>query len=198
MRTLMSVDDLVARVSRKLKRLDEERHTLAIYTSDNGFLWGEHGLGTKRWPYLQSPRVPLMIRWPQRVEAGDRDERLAANIDIAPTIATAAGASLPGTDGRSLLSPTRRARLLLEYFRSENVNPPSWAATLTNGFHYIEYYDPNGVLIGREYYDLVVDPWQLSNLLGDVDPTNDPPPLQLTELALQLRADRECRGNECP
>lgn len=199
LRTLMSVDDLVGALIRTLGRLNEDRRTLAIYTSDNGFIWSEHGLGTKRWPYLQSPRVPLMMRWPGEVPPGVRDTRLAANIDIAPTIADATGISLPDADGRSLLSPGRRDRLLLEYFRNQISPPPTWAATLTRGFQYIEYYDDAGVLVGREYYDLITDPWQLTNLLGDLDPTNDPSPTELAELSLRLRDDRSCAGTqECP
>ena len=91
LRTLMSVDDLVDGVFGALDRLGETRDTLAIFTSDNGFFWGEHGLSDKRLPYLPSTRVPLLVRWPGRVEPGTRDGRLVANVDVAPTILDAAG-----------------------------------------------------------------------------------------------------------
>lgn len=54
----------------------------------------------------------------------------------------------------------------------------------------------------REYYDLVSDPWQLTNLLGDANPDNDPPAGELAALALLLSRDRRCVGTEgeapCP
>ena len=68
-----------------------ERNTLVVYVSDNGYLWGEHNLEGKDEPYVQSTKVPLMMRWPNHTQPGVGDERFALNIDIAPTILEAAG-----------------------------------------------------------------------------------------------------------
>jgi arylsulfatase A-like enzyme len=80
-------------------------NTVAIFVSDNGYLWGEHGMNeTKRLPYQQSVRVPLYVHWPGRVAAGATDSRLAGGIDLTPTILDAAGLptdTLP-VDGVSL------------------------------------------------------------------------------------------------
>lgn len=201
LRTLMSVDDMVGDLFERLDALGEDDRTLAIFMSDNGLMWSEHGLyGTKRYPYLPSIGIPVLLRWPGHVDAGAIDDRLAANIDIAPTVFEAAGLSPPDDppmDGASLLTPSGRSRLLLEYFRSPD-NPVlgEWAGTITDRYEYVEYYADDGTTITfREYYDLVRDPWQLRNLLADRSTTNDP---DLAPLHAQLRTDRACAGASCP
>ncbi|MDQ3940051.1 MAG: sulfatase [Actinomycetota bacterium] len=196
LRTLMSVDDMVGEVFRALQDVGEGRDTLAIYTSDNGFLWGEHRLIQKKVPYLPAVRVPFMLRWPGRVTEGLIDQRLVGNIDIAPTVLDAAGINPDPEypiDGRSLLSSYQRSRLLLEFWQETRL--PSWAATKTQRYHYIEYYDESGGVLYREFYDLATDPWQLVNLYGDRSTANDPDP---TPLAQELARDRVCVGPTCP
>jgi hypothetical protein len=59
-----------------------------------------------------------------------------------------------------------------------------------------EYYAEDGqTIVFREYYDLVADPWELRNLLGDADPSNDP---DTSALSAQLAADRGCSSATCP
>jgi hypothetical protein len=107
-------------------------------------------------------------------------------------------------DGRSLLEPNIRERMLLEFQGGNNMpGVPTWAATWTPEYEYAEYYDDStGEVTFREYYDLVNDPYQLENLLFDPDPSNDPPADELARLSLQLARDRRCRGTEdvqaCP
>jgi arylsulfatase A-like enzyme len=133
LRTLMSVDDMVGRLFATLHELGETRGTLAFFLSDNGYLWADHHLGgdlntagQKRLPYTDSVRVPFFMRWLGHLPAGTRDTRLAANVDIAPTVLEAAGIpqdpAKPPLDGRSLLAPDARNRLLLERWR-ERVGP---------------------------------------------------------------------------
>lgn len=201
LRTLMSVDDLVAKLFRQLEELGET-DTLAVYTSDNGYLWGEHGATQKRWPYIPSVNVPYLVRWPGYLPTGVVSDRLVANIDIAPSIAHATGTPFTGFDGKSWFDSEPRDRLLLEFWkrRSGNGLLQDWAATLTPEYHYIEYYDmTSGALLDQEYYDLVADPWELENLLGDTSLTNDPTLLEMQDLTNQLNEDRQCAGpEECP
>jgi arylsulfatase A-like enzyme len=203
LRTLMSVDDMVGRIFESLGALDERRDTLAIFVSDNGFLWADHGTGgdggtagQKRLPYTASVKVPLLIRWPARVAQDVTSARLTGTVDIAPTILDAAGVTpdpaLPPLDGRSLLQPTVRDRVVLEYWRLANGPFKTWASTRTRTFQYTEYYGKDRrTVVFREYYDLSRDPWQLRNLLRDGDPLNNP---NVGAMAAQLAADRRCRG----
>lgn len=198
LRTLMAADDLVDRVMRRLRRLGELGETLAIYTSDHGLMWGEHGIFAKRLPYMQSIRAPLLVRWDGYFDDRTTDERLVANIDLAPTIMEAAGL-IPDrrypVDGHSLLADGTRSELFLEQLDNWRVGIPDWRSILTTEFQYVEYYSRNGKkVIAREYYDLVKDPWQLRNLLGDRRPGNDP---DVRELSRKLRSYAECSGEAC-
>jgi arylsulfatase A-like enzyme len=197
LRTLMSVDDLVGETVDLLRELDEERRTLVIFTSDNGVSWGEHLLRGKSTPYTNSIQVPLMMRWPGRIPEGSIDRRIAANIDIAPTILDAVDISPDHPmDGRSLLKRSRRKQILAEYTFMEGFEAPDWASLRTTGFQYTEYYKRDGGGVrSREYYDLERDPWQLRNLLGDDDPSNDP---NVEVLTRRLARSRRCAGAECP
>src|SRR5207253_613302 len=107
----------------------------------NSYLWGEHGLESKPYPYTDGLKVPMLMRWPGHVAAKAVDSRLAANIDIAPTAMQVAGVTPPSPmDGRSLLAPSTRTRWLAERVGS-NGGPPLWAETRTNSVEYTEYYD---------------------------------------------------------
>ena len=117
LRSLMPVDDMVNRVLGTLRALNENSETVVIYMSDNGFLWGEHGMAKKTVPYTEAVKVPLLVKWPGRIPADNIDERLVGNVDIAPTILDAVGIRGPmeGMDGRSLLDSWSRDRILLEF-----------------------------------------------------------------------------------
>ena len=62
---------------------------MIVYTSDNGFLWGEHRLGGKLWPYRASTHVPLIVRTPWTTANGTVDNEPVLNIDFASTISRA-------------------------------------------------------------------------------------------------------------
>lgn len=207
LRTLRSVDDLMAALERRLVDLDEERDTLVVFTSDNGYMWGEHGLRSKSLPYTESIRVPFLVRWPGRIPSGKRDSRLVSTADIAPTVLAAAGIdpapSDPRFDGRSLLGPSsrRRTRLLVEYAEDPFFPYPTWAVLRGRDFQYVEYYDREGGadaarVTFNEFYDLRTDAAQLENLLGDGDPANDPP--GIPQLSADLARARRCAGTTCP
>lgn len=197
LRTLMSVDDMVGRLFRTLGALGERRRTLAIFVSDNGHLWGEHGLTGKLTPYTQSVGIPLLMRWPRGgVDPGATDPRLTANIDIAPTVLEAAEVEPERRypiDGRSLRAPGARDRLLLEFYGKPQARIPAWGSLRTPGYQYTEYDFEGGFF--AEYYNLRADPWQLRNLLGDETAFNDP---EVRDISRQLAADRNCVGSSCP
>ena len=196
---------MVKDVTDELVANGELDNTLIFFLSDNGFLWGEHGLTRKAAPYTPSVQVPFLMRPPGGISPFE-DQRLVANIDVAPTALQAAGVLTTSTemDGRSLLTENARDRILLEYY-DESAAPrkrfqaPSWASIRTTGYQYVEYYGPNGSTVTfREYYDLDQDPYQLDNLLGDGDSSNDPDPVTLLLLSQQLSRDRTCSGTSGP
>jgi arylsulfatase A-like enzyme len=198
LRTLMSVDDLIGRMFTQLESLGELSSTLVIFTSDNGYLWGEHGLDQwKHFPYTPSVQVPLLIRWPGHLAPGSTDGRLAANIDLVPTILDATGVSptlVAPLDGRSLLDVWDRDHLLIEYWLDGN-DPeiPRWNSYRSREVQYVEWLK-DGAVTFREYYDLRADPWQLTNLLADGDPSNP----DVSAIQSTLLRDTTCVGAGCP
>ncbi len=200
LRTLMSVDDLVSKVFGRLKTLNENRRTLAFFTSDNGYLWAEHGVIDKRVPYTSSIRVPLFMRWPGHVPAHSRGGHIATNIDLAPTILQAAhiqSSQRFPIDGHSLLRTSRRRWLLTEFWRSRDdtiLRTPSWSSIRSDRLHYVEY-RKGGHVTFRELYRLRRDPWELSNVLHDHTPENNP---NLRRLHRKLRQARRCDASACP
>ncbi|WP_157249757.1 sulfatase family protein [Nonomuraea typhae] len=186
LRTLRSVDDMFKAIRAELVAQGKLDDTLIIFIGDNGFSWAEHGHVGKSVPYRPAFRVPFYLSWPAGgFGQGRADDRLAANIDIAPTILDAAGIAPRGRmDGFSLLTGRRRDLAFLEYHgRPDGTGPGLWAAVYTGTRIYTEYYDGAGEVIFREYYDLGKDPHQLENLLR---PGDRPP----ADLAARLTAAR--------
>jgi arylsulfatase A-like enzyme len=203
LRSLLAVDEAVNSIREKLVQLGQLNNTLVIYVGDNGRLWGDHGRMAKGVPYAPAHEVPFYLSWPAGgYGAGTTDSRLVANIDIAPTILHAAGIT-PTTpqDGRSLLTPFTRDRLLLEWWAEGAAPgaPPSWASWLSTTRQYVEYYNltndvsgqptGSGAITFREYYDLAKDPYQLDNLLYRATQTTEQS-LGIADLSRQLAADR--------
>lgn len=169
--TMRSLDRSVGRVVGELRRRKLLDRTVIVYVSDNGFLWGEHRLGGKIWPYEESIHLPLAIRTPWREGDGTVDRHMTLNVDLAPTIAALAGVR-PGIpqDGRSLVPFLHgrdrpwRVDGLVEYRGPGQLRrggPPPFRALRTRRFLYVAY--DNG---WRELYDMRRDPWQLANVAG--------------------------------
>jgi arylsulfatase A-like enzyme len=197
LRTLMAADEMVEAVFRRLEANGELDNTLAVFTSDNGRFWGEHGLRSKSLPYTESVQVPFMVRWPGRFAPGAIDDRLVGLVDITPTALAAAGVTPTSpVDGRSLIDPTARTETLLEYAEDPGFAYPAWASLRGPAWQYLEYYADDGTTVDyAEYYDLTADPYQLSNLLADADPANDP---DTAALSARLAQARSCAGANCP
>lgn len=199
LRTLLSVDEMIRGLRRELRRLNENRRTIVIFLSDNGYLWGEHGMGPgKLLPFKETFRVPMYVRWPGVLPPGGVDRRIAANIDLAPTIYEAAGIEpTVEIDGRSLRSEEERDRILLEYW-SHPGRYPTWSALWSLGEQYTEWESDETYPTFTELYDLAEDPAQLTNVLADGDPDNDPSPAHLSALEAALAAARACAGTSGP
>ncbi len=204
LRTLLAVDEMVGDLVETLRSTGTLDNTYVFFTSDNGYLLGEHRQTEKGMPYEEAIRVPLLVRGPG-VMAGKVND-LAANIDLAPTIADLSGVALPDfVDGRSLVpllegrSPQDwRQAALVEAFGREEVgrarasgntsgNPPFKALRLQDRV-YIEYPRTGE----RELYDLRDDPMQLNNLA--VDPAHAG---EIARLGAWLEEMLRCSGQEC-
>ena len=173
-RTMLAVDDSVGRILDTLEEQGLLEETLILFMSDNGFLHGEHGLIDKRCMYEESIRVPLLAHCPEIIKPEQRTDRLALNIDIAPTILEAAGVEIPDTvQGQSLLpilrgeNPEWREAMLYEYFW-ERAFPqtPTVFGVRTERYKYMNYH---GIFDLNELYDLENDPKEMNNLIDHPD-----------------------------
>ncbi len=113
--SLQAVDDLVENVVAKLEALGQLDNTYIFFASDNGFHMGEHRLlPGKATAFEEDIRVPMYVRGPD-VHAGTVINKMCANIDLAPTFADLAGASVPDfVDGRSLV-PFMKGQIVFEW-----------------------------------------------------------------------------------
>ena len=189
MASLRAVDEGVARLLGALRATGALEDTLVIFTSDNGYLLGEHRVPSgKVLPYEPSIRVPLLMRGPGGPLGAVRRD-LVWNGDLAPTILDAAGARAPfALDGRSLLARPRTGRnVLLEGPPARGTNGlPRVTGLRTRRYTYVEH--ARGA---RELYDLRADPQQLRNRVRDA------PRGLLRALAGRLAELRGCRGVSC-
>jgi arylsulfatase A-like enzyme len=175
LRALAAVDEGVGEIFKALEDTKQLDNTIIIFSSDNGFFWGEHGLADKRWAYDESIRDPLLIRFPRSGMApGTVFGQLVLNIDIAPTLLELAGVAVPkSVQGRSFVpllfsngtKNSLRASFLTEYFQEKQYpRTPTWQAVRTDRWKYISY---SALKDMDELYDLKADPLEMKNLIND-------------------------------
>ena len=192
--SLLAVDEGVAKIVEALEETGELENTVIIFTSDNGYLFGEHRIPSgKIWFYEPSIRVPLLVRGPG-IEAGATRRSLVANIDLAPTILELAGASsLRAMDGRSLVPLLAKERdqddrgvLLESTLGGPNGLIPDYGIR-TSRYAYFELNTGE-----RELYDLSVDPDQLENLADNAEVAEVE-----ADLSARVAKLKSCAGADC-
>jgi arylsulfatase A-like enzyme len=200
---LRAVDDLIGGLARELADAGVLDRTAFLFTSDNGYLLGQHRWRTKVLLYEESIRVPLIVRLP----GGGGPESVGAlvlNNDLAPTIAALATVS-PGldVDGRSLLpllrdaSTSWRQRFLVEYPPAgESIGiPPFFAVRDSRGLVYGETMDFTGTNVTDiELYDLATDPFQRRSLHASPLPRHEQ---DRRILKTHLERLKDCGGGTC-
>jgi len=188
--SLLAVDEAVGEIIGELRRFGELDNTYVIFTSDHGYMQGEHRVRQgKMLPYDPSTQVPLLIRGPG-IPRGRRSKALVGNVDLAPTILRATSTRLPRIlDGRSILpfalNPRLRSfkPLLHETVgngaggkvntreggaRGQQPRVPAWRAVRTTRWLYVEY--RGGY---TELYNLRRDPFQMRSVSKNPDRRQD-------------------------
>jgi arylsulfatase A-like enzyme len=170
-RMITAVDRVLGEIRQSLTENGQEKNTIIIFTSDNGYFLGERGLAGKWLMYENSIRVPLIIFDPRAKTKAHENHQLVLNIDIAPTIIEFAGIKVPAVvQGYSLLPVLKdpafqiRDKFLCEHLfehkyipKSEGIRTKKWKY-----FRYID--DPEH----EELYDLLSDPLEVNNLVNDI------------------------------
>jgi arylsulfatase A-like enzyme len=166
-------DLAVGRIRQALKDLELDENTVVIFASDNGSMWGAHGIEGKWNMYEESIRVPMMIYDPRlkKSKRGERDQ-MVLNIDIASTIVDIASEEIPEEmQGISLMPIVHKAKTKGRkdwYYehdvqtRSKGKDLPRCEGLRTERWKYIRYKNTNPVQ--EELFDLSSDPNELNNL----------------------------------
>jgi N-acetylglucosamine-6-sulfatase len=170
--TLRSVDDSVGQIVATLKELGLLESTLLVFTSDNGFLFGEHGLIDKRTMYEESIRVPFIAHCPDLFPGGQRRTQMVLNTDICPTFLEAAGAPIPASvQGKSFYpmltnpnAPGRDAFAYTYFWERDFPQTPTVLGVRTDRYKLMRFH---GIFDRYELYDLQSDPHETKNLIGD-------------------------------
>ncbi|MBI5283140.1 MAG: sulfatase [Candidatus Solibacter usitatus] len=168
---ITGVDRAVGAIVAELDKLGQRENTIIVYTGDNGFYLGEHGLAGKWFMHEESIRVPLIVQGPG-IARGRRVDLMTLNIDLAPTLLDLAGAAAPGAmQGRSLRpwlageSPHWRGEWFYEHHFRNNGWIPSTEGVRTDRWKYTSYVEESPVF--EELFDLRADPLEERNLARD-------------------------------
>ncbi|UOO95641.1 sulfatase [Halococcus dombrowskii] len=170
--TLLALDDSIGAVMDELDESGMADSTLLLYTSDNGYTLGEHGLVGKQTAYESSVRVPLLAYAPGMIDPGTTVNAQISNVDFAPTFLDAAGQSIPGhVSGRSFLPALVGEQLsgrpgpFYESYWGGVPKHPTMFGVRRGRYKYIWYYGP----VRNELYDLHADPLERQNLIDGND-----------------------------
>ena len=172
LRLVAGIDENVGRLLDVLDELGATDDTIVVYTSDHGYLHGEHGMGGKAVAYEEAIRTLLLVRDPRIEGSGRIVQRMALNIDVAPTLLDLAGLPIPpGVQGRSLRpllegreEPWREA-FLYEFYRSPMYGGvPTVIAVREERWKLITY---PGYPEWSQLFDLETDPREMRDLARD-------------------------------
>ncbi|MEG3168042.1 sulfatase [Sphingomonas sp. LB3N6] len=174
-RTLSPVDESLGRILAYLRKAGIEKDTMIVFYSDNGFLFGDHGLIDKRNAYEPSVRVPMVVYAPGMVPRGVTNPAVVRNLDLAPTFLDVAHVPEPKQmEGRSWLALAegkvtpadwKPGDFVYEYYWEWTFPmTPTTFAIERDRVKYIQYH---GVWDIEELYDLDRDPGEMHNLIDD-------------------------------
>jgi len=174
-RTVTGVDDSMGRILAYLRKSGLEKNTIVVFYSDNGFLFGDHGLIDKRNAYEGSIKVPMVVYAPGLVPKGMVNPVRVSNLDLAPTFLEFAGAPLPPQFEGQSVAPVMTGKVkpadwkendfVYEYYWEWTFPmTPTTFAIERGRVKYIQYH---GVWDIEELYDLEKDPLEMNNLIDD-------------------------------
>jgi len=168
-RLVKSLDDNVGRVLEYLDESGLAENTLVIYTSDQGFSLGEHGMYNKQWMYEPALHQPLLVRYPKNVEAGTVHESMVNHVDLAPTLLDFAGLPIPSDMQGHSLKPILEGKAetvrdaSYYHFYSHGKRLPEMIGVRT-ATHKLIHYPEMEDRYQWEMFDLQVDPEEMNNL----------------------------------
>jgi len=167
-RSALSIDGSVGRILSAIDNSGIAEDTIVIYTSDQGYTLGEHGLTEKHFAYEEPMRVPMLIRYPKNISAGLRRSEMALNIDIAPTVMDMCGLEVPGEMTGNSWRPIFEAK----------GKPVDWREDFFFETVSVGNILPGHVAVRTKRYKLITCPWIDKEWVELYDLKNDPHEMQ--------------------
>ncbi len=181
---VLAIDEGVGRLVDALKETGQLENTLVVFTSDQGFAWGQHGFCTKLAPYDANIRSPLIVSFPGTIPEGNVCRSPVGGVDLIPTFFHVAGIQLPWKmhghnlmpllkqPGREWSHPVLLTLTGRSYGADTDKVPtdpavrdlsgiPWWAFLVQGRYKYIRTLVEGEI---EELYDLEKDPEELTNL----------------------------------
>ena len=163
------IDDWVGKILDKLEALKLTDNTLVVFVSDHGEMLGAHGMRGKFNFYEESVRVPFLIRYPGKIEAGKTISAPVSILNIFPTVLDYAGLKNSPTDGYSLKgiidgTESPKYDFAVAEWAWKNKNVPS-IMIRTDKWKLMTTHRTGGVNV-EVLFDLENDPHEMKNLLG--------------------------------
>jgi arylsulfatase A-like enzyme len=171
-RLVAALDEHIGRLIDYVDDSGLRNNTMVVYTSDNGWFMGDHGLFNKMWMYEESLHVPLIVRYPEKVKAAAVSDAFISLLDLAPTFLDYAGMEkykeFQGQSIKPILSgdPPDDWPSVHFYHYYEQFEVPSHYGIRTNDFKLIHFYEAENEP-EWELYDLKNDPKEMVNLYQD-------------------------------
>ncbi|MGJ8744488.1 sulfatase family protein [Polaribacter sp.] len=177
---IYGVDYSIGMVLEELKKSGLEENTIIIFSSDNGYFNGSHGLGSKVLPYEEGARTPLIIVDPRQKNKSIQTTSLSGNVDITATILDYAGVNIPTIyDGKSLKevveNPSKQVRNSLPIVQVWGPKATHCLTVMDDQYKYVYWYykdEEKGILPTEELFDIKNDPYEMKNLANQSDYSN--------------------------
>jgi arylsulfatase A-like enzyme len=161
---------LDANIGRLLDTLEKNGlagDTIVVFTADHGDMLGSQGLEDDNHPYEESARVPLLIRYPRRLAAGERSDLLISNVDLMPTLLSLCGVQIPeavqGRDLSGLMTRQADSRPESVFVEGRLGTAEEWRM-LVRGLDKLVV---NAQLEITHLYNLGQDPYEMKNFADD-------------------------------
>ncbi len=175
---IYGVDYAVGMIIDALKESGLNKNTIVIYTSDNGYHAGAHGLAGKVLPYEEAAKAPFIYYDPRHKNMGKqlRSNALVGNIDVAPTILAAANVAIPkNMDGKNIApiieKPKKGIRTFLPVMNLWGSAPTQVLSIQTEDLKYLYWpYEGHNMTATEEVFNKVDDPFEMKNIVNSMNP----------------------------
>jgi arylsulfatase A-like enzyme len=169
---IANLDRNIGRILDALEESGQADHTIVFYFSDHGEMMGSHGRMGKSRPEAGSSRIPLIVRYPGVIPAGRETDGYISGVDLLPTLLGLLGATVPDyAEGVDLSSFVRgecsdgahETLLQFEHNFYDSQPKQTFRTLIRSGWHYTCFLTEGPSAL----YNLIEDPHQLDNRIGD-------------------------------